>query len=749
MRTPDQRPGVSRRANAASLAAHHGGRSEIGGRHVAVPVALPDVIAAYTAIGEFTLTNYWLQADHIEQRHFRPGHGLEGFVHRLASLTIEDLLTKPELWPELAGVGLVESNEDVLAVRGRAFEAGHGLGRDDDSTILAPVAAGSVPIWQGLPDVVASFILTDRLPRILEAYTWAPVGVTPSARPVTLPGRVAWDPRLDRRKGSSFPTLAGALAEIVLRCKDDALPGIDAPAGRRLGGCVKVARNGVSYGAAVEYNPGRRSHPMWGGTGHACGVVGTTKEEPGELIDPPVGMLATSGCRLLLGLLERLVRDAGGHIAFMDTDAAAIVATPDGGDLIPVPGGPHRDTDDRECVRALSFDEVVEILDRFRPLAVATGLSIPAWRVRRDGDAFTMERTTPSRADLHSLFKITSECLEGDRWVRTEALAVSTKRYVLFRRDAAGKPVSAKPSAHVLGTLANFRADGVVSWDTASEAWELGLSWLGVGPSPVPAPRHLDLTQPVLQPFAPNDPRDFRALGEARFTVERPGGFRPFEELLVPVPVGRGHGRIVAPAEPDPARWSHLELTDAKGRSWLAGTIAQVTAGILGLGRGRGARRLVATDLESWLGSYFERPELGTLGPDDAPCGPQTKGILRIRPIRIVRVHVAGAEPHRRRQEEAVLGWDVRVAQDVPGQSRICIGCGGALEGTARTWCASCRVHRSGTSRVRSEQPVATRTCGCGCGEALSLEQRADARYLDPAHKERARRTRARKATQR
>jgi hypothetical protein len=602
-----------------------------------------------------------------------------------------------------------------------------------DETLLAPAGTGSQSVWQGLPDVFASKILTGRLPPIPEVYTWAPIG-TPSGKAVELPGGVIWDPRLDHQSGSRFPTLAAALSEIGLRSKDGSLRELGQAQQDRVGACAKNARNAISYGAAVEYNPGKRTHPMWGWTG----VVGTTKEEPGALVDPPVGMLATSGERLVLATLEQLVTQAAGSIMFMDTDSAAIVATPHGGETYPVAGGPGRDSEGRECVRALSFEEVRKILDRFRPLALATGLSLPAWHVRREGDGFRMDRTTPSRANLLSLFKVTSECIEDGRWVRTEALAVSTKRYVLFRRDGKGLPTSIKPSGHVLGTLANFRPGGAVDWDRVGEAWELGLRLLGAGPHPG-RPPSLDLTQPVLQPFAAREPRDFLALGAARFTAGRPNGLRPFEELLVPVPIGRGRGRIVAPVEPDPARWSRTTYSDAKGQSFRADTIASATSGIAGLGAPRDQGVVMVQDLAFWLESYFSRPVSGAIGPDGKPCGFQTRGVLRTRPVRIVRVHVAGTEPHRRRDEEAVLGWDVQVAQDVPGKSRHCIGCGGPLEGRARKWCSRCRV-RSGIDRTAWKRPTAERTCGCGCGEEVEKPHL----YVNPTHRQRAKRARAR-----
>src|SRR5205085_6221833 len=64
-------------------------------------------------------------------------------------------------------------------------------------------------------------------------------------------------------------------------------------------------------------------------------------EEPAEFYCPIIASLVTGGSHLLCAMLERTVRDMGGHIAAMDTDSAMIVSTERGG-LIPCAGGPHR-----------------------------------------------------------------------------------------------------------------------------------------------------------------------------------------------------------------------------------------------------------------------------------------------------------------------------------------------------------------------------------------------------------------------
>lgn len=64
-------------------------------------------------------------------------------------------------------------------------------------------------------------------------------------------------------------------------------------------------------------------------------------EQPAEFYCPVIASLVTGGSHLLCAMLERSVRDIGGHIAAMDTDSAMIVSTKDGR-LIPCAGGPHK-----------------------------------------------------------------------------------------------------------------------------------------------------------------------------------------------------------------------------------------------------------------------------------------------------------------------------------------------------------------------------------------------------------------------
>jgi hypothetical protein len=132
-------------------------------------------------------------------------------------------------------------------------------------------------------------------------------------------------------------------------------------------------------------------------------------------------------------MLERTVRNIGGHIAAMDTDSAMIVSTKDGG-LIPCAGGPHRLKDYRfpsghSAIRALSFANVDRIREQF-------------------------ERLNPWRDTLKTPFlKLEEENFDsnGERQ-QLYAYCISAKLYCLFNLEG-NRLLVRKPSGHGLGFL--------------------------------------------------------------------------------------------------------------------------------------------------------------------------------------------------------------------------------------------------------------------------------------------------------
>jgi hypothetical protein len=96
-------------------------------------------------------------------------------------------------------------------------------------------------------------------------------------------------------------------------------------------------------------------------------------ERPGPWSYLPIASSVTAGARLLLAVVNRLVADRGGIVAYRDTDSSVILSSPEDGSI---------DLADGSSARQLSWAEVDDLLALFAPLGVF-GEDIPVWKTKR------------------------------------------------------------------------------------------------------------------------------------------------------------------------------------------------------------------------------------------------------------------------------------------------------------------------------------------------------------------------------
>ena len=198
-------------------------------------------------------------------------------------------------------------------------------------------------------------------------------------------------------------------------------------------------------------------------------------------------------------MLERMVRDTGGHIAAMDTDSAMIVSTKDGG-LVLCAGGSHKlksyeAPSGNAAIKALFWAEVDNIREQFE--------SLNTWRDTLKTPFLKLEKENfDSDGERQQLY----------------AYCVSAKLYCLFNLDG-NRLLVRKPSGHGLGflqapyTAADWQRRTGRKWKEALPPWifetwhfslsrELGLpheppSWLkqpAVMAVPITSPQVLGLS---------------------------------------------------------------------------------------------------------------------------------------------------------------------------------------------------------------------------------------------------------------
>jgi hypothetical protein len=155
----------------------------------------------------------------------------------------------------------------------------------------------------------------------------------------------------------------------------------------------KVIANSGAYGVFAETNlidvdtdePGRKARrvTVYAETTFESEV--DRPERPGRFSFFPTASLVTAGARLMLALAQHCVGQAGGEVAYCDTDGAAIVATKDGG-FVPCEGGPYRLADGTRAVHALSSAQLDAIRERFAALnpydREACPAQFPSWKTK-------------------------------------------------------------------------------------------------------------------------------------------------------------------------------------------------------------------------------------------------------------------------------------------------------------------------------------------------------------------------------
>ncbi len=217
----------------------------------------------------------------------------------------------------------------------------------------------------------------------------------------------------------------------------------------------KVIANSGAYGIFAETTPEdvdpdspreARRVEVWG-----LRAFETTVDRPeahGENCFFPIALLVTAGARLLLALAQRLVQNAGGEVAYCDTDSLIVVASERGG-FATCTNGPYRMPDGSRAVRALSWREVDSLLDA---LTVLNVYNLPG-----------------------SSFKLEDENFDGTHQQRQLWFyGVREKSYALYVLDENGEPRVVKHSAHTIG-LYNSPIPGDRQQRWIAEAWTLAI----------------------------------------------------------------------------------------------------------------------------------------------------------------------------------------------------------------------------------------------------------------------------------
>jgi hypothetical protein len=222
---------------------------------------------------------------------------------------------------------------------------------------VAPVVSPGRSMWFAWPDVVAAAIRSGRVPMIVRAVHFVPVGRQATRRHLPLLPDLTLHAEED-------PALALVAHRRVLRARFEAatVRGDQAAALAcyREAALLRVVVNALVFGNACRFDDRwRHDGRRWVRT-----------EIPGPWCFLPIASSVAAGARLLLAALDRMVTGRGSIVAYRDTDSSLLLSSPGGGTFTLA---------DRTTMRVLSHAEVHEVLAPFERLRPEPDW--PVWKV--------------------------------------------------------------------------------------------------------------------------------------------------------------------------------------------------------------------------------------------------------------------------------------------------------------------------------------------------------------------------------
>ena len=389
------------------MSTYFGGRAEVRWRREVRQVLNWDFLSMYPTV--CTLMRLW---------RFVIAQGMDWTtstdrVQSLLETVSLDDLKRPEFWPLLTTIVRVAPQADVFPVRTK-YDG-------QSQTIGLNYLTSEKPLWFTLADVIASKLLSGRVPKILEAITFSPKEPQIGLRTVRIAGNP--DYQVDPATDDFFKRLIDLRTTIKARLKNATALNRDALDSEQQ--ALKILANSTSYGIFVEINVADLDAPekliCYGPDCDGFPVQSNKVEEPGRFFHPLLATLITGAARLMLGIAERLTGEKGLDWAFCDTDSMAI-ARPEG-------------MDQAEFLeRAQSICEWFSSLNPYEKKGSIFKIEDANYQIAGDSVG----------SNLESLF----------------CYCISSKRYVLFNVGPTGEVIIRKASAHGLGHyLAPYDAD--------------------------------------------------------------------------------------------------------------------------------------------------------------------------------------------------------------------------------------------------------------------------------------------------
>ncbi|ABE51551.1 DNA-directed DNA polymerase B [Methanococcoides burtonii] len=300
----DLNPEYSSETIGNNMTSYYGGRCECKIRKDPTKVTVLDFTSMYpTVTMEMNLWKFMI-AESLESKDVT-----DEIKNMLTNLNLNYLQNKDN-WKEFVVMVKLQPDYDILPVR--MDYKGNNTGYNVGVNYLT----SDNELWYALPDVIASVLLTGKIPEIIEAIRYIPKGVQKGLRKSQILG-IDVDPTKDN--------LVQVLVEERQNLKIQ-MKGIDKekPEYQQLDSraqAIKILVNAMSYGIFIELNPEDKKTDI---QVYGLDDFNTSEnrfEKAGNYFHPLLAVMITAGSKLFLAMAEAKVKELGSVHAYMDTDS--------------------------------------------------------------------------------------------------------------------------------------------------------------------------------------------------------------------------------------------------------------------------------------------------------------------------------------------------------------------------------------------------------------------------------------------
>lgn len=282
-----------------------GGRTEDKIRKQEELVTVIDFTSMYPTMCILMALWDFIICDHIEVEDFT-----EGAKKLLDEITLNDL-QNPATWSRMNAIVELQPDGDILPSRGH-------YGDHLSWNIALNHVTSDRKMWWALPDVVDSKLVSGKVPKIARANRFKAVGKQKGLRKVTILGK-----EIDPYKDNLFKWLIEYRLELQHKIKECNNPAERQLLDKKQKG-IKIIANATSYGIYMQIDTEDEECDL---TVHGLSTFechAAKKEKLGEFYNPVIATLITSGARLVLGAVEKILADNGSVHTYCDTDSMTV-----------------------------------------------------------------------------------------------------------------------------------------------------------------------------------------------------------------------------------------------------------------------------------------------------------------------------------------------------------------------------------------------------------------------------------------